>query len=233
MSAENAFCNAAGLKEHEAQQNGIAHRTPNSADGISACGDTLYQHRVDRHADKDQQPLEAHGKQGLDVVLPGGAKLPVGEGRHRDGRKARQHIDLQHTPIGDDENHNAEYLHRQPHHKRLHEQPQQRPDVHSLQRGLQIIQHIRGYIGGALYQPRRIVDHALRHIEYRHNDIECVGENEDRRPGFEHPLEENPSVDVVQVVAVNEHLDQLIGGNESQDQSGDRQYHRFGKLAYE
>ena len=31
----------------------------------------LYQHRIDGNADKNQQPLKAHGKQGLQIVLPG------------------------------------------------------------------------------------------------------------------------------------------------------------------
>ena len=29
------------------------------------------------------------------------------------------------------------------------------------------------------------------------------------------------------------HLDQLIGGNKGEDQPGNRQYHRFGKLPYQ
>ena len=79
MCAEHAAGDGASLKQAEAEQHGIAHAAPYRADGVAACGDALYQHRIDGNTDKDQQPLKAHGKQGLDVVLPGISQLPVGE----------------------------------------------------------------------------------------------------------------------------------------------------------
>ena len=51
-----------GLKEHEAEQNRVAHANPNGLYGISTCSDPLHQHRIDRDAHKDQQTLKAHGK---------------------------------------------------------------------------------------------------------------------------------------------------------------------------
>ena len=37
----------------------------------------------------------------------------------------------------------------------------------------------------------------------------------------------------MQVVLLDNELDQLIGGNKGEDQTGNRQYHRFRKLPYE
>ena len=49
--------------------------------------------------------------------------------------------------------------------------------------------------------------------------------------GFEHPFVDIRHVELVHIVFFQKHLDQLIGGNKGQDHSGNRQYHRFGKLA--
>ena len=73
MSAKDTLGNAPGLKEHEAKQNRVAHSSPNCPDGIAACCDALNEHRVNCNTYKNQQPLKAYGKQGLDVVLPGAA----------------------------------------------------------------------------------------------------------------------------------------------------------------
>ena len=98
---------------------------------------------------------------------------------------------------------------------------------------MSIMEHGGGYIRGALYDPGCVGDHALGDIKDRHHDIKCVGENKDSAGGFEYPLEENPVVQIVQIVLFNNELDQLIGGNKGQNQTGNRQYHRFGKLPYE
>lgn len=75
MSAKDTLGNAPGLKEHEAKQNRVAHSSPNRPNGIAACCDALNEHCVNCNTYEDQQPLKAYGKQGLDVVLPGAAKL--------------------------------------------------------------------------------------------------------------------------------------------------------------
>ena len=85
MSAKDTLGNAPGLKEHEAKQNRVAHSSPNRPNGIAACCDALNEHCVNCNTYKNQQPLKAHGKQGLDVVLPGAAKLPVGKRSNGDG----------------------------------------------------------------------------------------------------------------------------------------------------
>ena len=85
MGAEDAFGDRPGFHQHEAQKHRIADTAPNRADRISACGDPLNEHRIDRHADEDQHTLKAHGKQGAQIILAHRAKFPIGERRHGDG----------------------------------------------------------------------------------------------------------------------------------------------------
>ena len=84
MCAEHAAGDGASFEQAEAEQHGIAHAAPYRADGVAACGDTLYQHRIDGNADENEQPLKSHGKQGLQIVLPGIAQFPVRERGHGD-----------------------------------------------------------------------------------------------------------------------------------------------------
>ncbi|CCL63117.1 hypothetical protein BN182_3590019 [Clostridioides difficile E9] len=53
MCAEYAPGDGACLEQTEAEQNCVAHTAPNGPDGVAARGDTLYQHRIDGHADED------------------------------------------------------------------------------------------------------------------------------------------------------------------------------------
>ena len=54
MGAEDAFGDRPGFHQHEAQKHRIADTAPNRADGVAACGDALYQNRIDGNADEDQ-----------------------------------------------------------------------------------------------------------------------------------------------------------------------------------
>ena len=166
MSAKDTLGNAPGLKEHEAKQNRVAHSSPNRPNGIAACCDALNEHRVNCNTYKNQQPLKAHGKQGLDVVLSGAAKLPVGKRSNGDGGQTGQQIDFQHSAIYQNENDNSHRLHREANERRLQPQPQKWPQVHRLQRGFQFGKHIRRNIGRALNEPACLRDNALRHIEH-------------------------------------------------------------------
>ena len=120
-------------------------------------------------------------------------------------------IDFQHTAIDKDENDDAHDLHRKADEQGLHEQPQQGAQLHGFKRGLQRCQHIRGDVGGALDNASGSGNHALGQIEHGVYYVECVGEDEDGRRRFEYPLEEHPCINVMEVIPVYEHLDQLIG----------------------
>ena len=54
MCAEHAAGDGAGLEQAEAEQHGIAHAAPYRADGVAACGDALYQHRIDGNTDENE-----------------------------------------------------------------------------------------------------------------------------------------------------------------------------------
>ena len=115
----------------------------------------------------------------------------------------------------------------------MQEQAQQRAKLHRFKGHFQIGQHIRRDVGCACDDARRACDHALGHVKDGHDDIERVGQDQDGTSGFEYPFVDIRHVELVHIVLFQYHLDQLIGGNEGQDQSGNRQYHRFGKLPYQ
>ena len=71
----------------------------------------------------------------------------------------------------------------------------------------------------------------LRHVEHTHHDVPGVGDDEHRGEGFENPLEEQECIKIVQVVAVNQHLDQLQAHDEGQNDASDRNHDIFRKAA--
>ena len=160
------------------------------------------------------------------------AKLPVHRSGKRDGGQTGHHVNFNHSPVHNHENHDVQGNHSEFYKDRLHPQPEQGADVHALQGGFQVVQHTRRDGRTASNQPGRFIDHTLRYVEHRHDDVERVGQNQHGNEGFEHPLEEHPCVDVVKVIAVDQHLNQLIAHNEGEHQPGYRQNNRFGKLLY-
>ena len=151
---------------------------------------------------------------------------------HRDGGQAGQQIDFQHPAIDQYKNDNAQRPHGHTDNRGLEPQAEKRPQVHALQGGFQLRHHIRRDVRGALDEPARLGDHGLRHIEHRHNDIKGVGQDENGTSRFEHPFIDIRHIKLVHIVLFQKHLYQLIGGNKGQHQTGNRQDHRFGKLAY-
>ena len=108
----------------------------------------------------------------------------------------------------------------------MQEQAQQRAKFHRFKGHFQIGQHIRRDVGCACDDARRACDHALGHVKDRHDDIERVGQDQDGTSGFEYPFVDIRHVELVHIVLFQYHLDQLIGGNKGQDQSGNRQYEK-------
>ena len=54
MGTKDAPGNRPSLEQAEAEQHGIAHAPPYRADVVVACGDTLYQYRIDGNADENE-----------------------------------------------------------------------------------------------------------------------------------------------------------------------------------
>ena len=63
MRVEYRLGQTACLEQREAKQHRIAHAAPHSGAQITADGDRLHQHRIDRHTDDNEKGLEAEGKQ--------------------------------------------------------------------------------------------------------------------------------------------------------------------------
>ena len=68
----------------------------------------------------------------------------------------------------------------------------------------------------------------LAHIKDGQRDIKGVRQYHHGHEGLEGPLEEHPGIHVVEVVPVNEHLNELIGGDKGKDNPGNRQDNGFG-----
>ncbi|MBM6976549.1 hypothetical protein H9X99_11910 [Intestinimonas butyriciproducens] len=120
----------------------------------------------------------------------------------------------------------------QPHEHALEPQPQQGAHAPVDKLGLQIAYHT-GNVDARIRDddPRRLADHILRHIEHRHNDVPGVGDDQHRAKSFENPLEENPGVEVVEVVLLDDELDQFVAHDEGEDNARDGDDHRLREVA--
>lgn len=63
MGSEKAFGHATGLKEGKAQEDGIAHASPDRAGNVVGRCDCLYQHRINADTHQDQKRLKTKRKQ--------------------------------------------------------------------------------------------------------------------------------------------------------------------------
>ena len=73
----------------------------------------------------------------------------------------------------------------------------------------------------------------MGHIEHSVDNIERIGQHQNGTGRFEYPLEENPVVQIMQIVFLDKELYQLVGCYKGQNKTGNGQYHRFRKLPYE
>lgn len=125
MCAKQGFYQAVGLKQGVAKQDRIAHAAPDGCGYVVAeCGDALHQHRIDAHADHNEEDLEAQGQQRTKVVLPRGAPLPVdhrGKGNRSNGG---HQIHLNHSAVDHQEDADGKNLRTQPYEHALEPQPQ-------------------------------------------------------------------------------------------------------------
>ena len=233
MCAKQGFCQAAGLEQSVAQQNRIAHATPDGRGYVVArCGDALHQHRVDAHADHNEEGLEAQGQQRTKIVLPRGTPLPVDHRGKGNWSNGGDQIHLNHSAVDHQEDADGKNLRTQPHEHALEPQPQQSAHAPVGKLGLQIAHHT-GNVDARVRDddPRRLADHILRHIEYRHDDVPGIRDNQHRAEGLENPLEENPGIEVVEVVLLDDELDQLVAHDEGENNACDGDDHRLREVA--
>ena len=143
---------------------------------------------------------------------------------HGDRRKRGHQVDFQHSAVHDNENADAQRPHGDAHEQALEPQPEQRADVHLHEAALQIGDDAADVDGGiADDNAGCAVYHALRYVEYAHDDIPGIGDDENGGSRLENPLEEHPCVEIVEVVFIGDELDQLQSCDESENQPGNRQ----------
>ena len=225
MRSENGFCHGTGLEQAETEQNGIAHNAPNGVDGIPGNRYRLYQYRINRHADEDEKALKAQCKQAFQVVLPHVALLVVAESRHRDGRKAYHAIDLNHTPVDDNKDHDAQDPHGDADEEGLQKQSEQGANVHLHQTGLQ---HGKPNVVDPCISGNDaagIGHYLLGDVEHRHHNIEGVGDEPDGHRRFENPAHDKGRLKLRHIVVLSDHLDQLITGDKGQDDACNGQHY--------
>ena len=225
MRAQHTFRDRAGLEQAEAEQNGVAHNAPNGVDGIPGNRYRLYQHRINRHADEDEKTLKTQRKQAFQVVLPHVALLVVAEGCHGDGRKTHHAIDLNHSSVDDDENHDGQDAHGDADEETLQEKPEQGTNVHLHQAGLQHGQTNVVDTGVSGDDAAGIGHYLLGDVEHRHHNIEGVGDKPHRHRRFEDPAHDEGRLELCHVVVLGDHLNQLITSDEGQDDACNRQHH--------
>lgn len=225
VAVEQALGKRTGLKKCEAQKHRIAHTAPDGRGDIRIHDHVLYKHGVDGNTDDNEEALKAEGKQASEVVLSHLTPFPVHCRRHGDRGDGGHKIDFYHAPVHDDEDADVQRVHGESYNGGLQPQAEQRPDLHFIEPCFQIRKaacQIKADI--ADHNAGSIVDHALRHIEYAHNDIPGVADNEYRTGRFEHPLEDEPGIDFsVHVVFVRNDLNQLHGHYDGEDHTGDGQ----------
>ena len=101
---KHALGKTAGLKQREAQKDRITDTSPYGARYIACNRNVLNQRRIDRNANHDQEGLEPQCKQAAQIVLTHLPPFTVHHACHRDRSDRRDHIDLIHAPVDNNEN---------------------------------------------------------------------------------------------------------------------------------
>lgn len=122
MGAEKGFRETSGFEQCETQKDRVAHAAPNGPGDIAACGNTLYQDRINTHAHHDKERLESQGEQGFQVVLPGGAPVTVGHGGKGDRPYGGGQVHFDHAAVNDQHDTGGKGVHSKPHKKGLEPQ---------------------------------------------------------------------------------------------------------------
>ena len=130
----------------------------------------------------------------------------------RDRGKRCIEINLYHAPIDNDSYHHRHNFHAEADKEGFKSQHHQFTDLHGCHRRL----HLHGQrtnINGSL-----AVDDC---------NCERIADQIDCDPCLDKILEEHPCIYIMQVVSLGQHRDQLIAEYQSDDDSGNRNYHRL------
>ena len=181
MRSEDRFRHGAGLEQAETEQDGVAHDAPNGVDGIPGNRHALDQHRINCYADEDEKALKTQCKQAFQVVLPHVRLLMVAEGRHGDGCKAYHAIDLNHAPVDDHKNDDAQDPHGDADKEGLQKQSEQGAYIHLHQAGFQHRQANVVDTGVSGNDAAGIGHNFLRKVKDCHHNIKSIAPRHGRR----------------------------------------------------
>lgn len=225
MRPEYTLAETSGFEQREAEQNRIPHTRPYRRADIVAHDNVLNENGVNRHTHDNKKALESKGKQRAEVILSHAAPLAVSHRRHRNGSNRGDEVNLDHSPVGDDENADGERPHRYADNLRLQPQTEQSAVVHLHEPRFKVCKVIyKVYRGVRHDDTRRVPDHVLCNIENPHDYRPCVCHDENCGRRFEYPFEEHPCVNVVHVVFVRDKLYQLQRHYKSEDTARDGEY---------
>ncbi len=153
--------------------------------------------------------------------------MPAHRLRMTSGASGRA-INFNHSPVGHKENADGKNVHGQAHDKGLEPQAQKPAHAHSLQLALQVrYQGVK--VNGCLpdNDACALIDDALGGVEYAHDDVPCIADDQNCKSRFENPAEEHGAVKVVHIVLFHDHFNQFIAHDKGEDGPGNGDDHRF------
>ena len=217
MCVQNAFGNRTGLEQGETEQNRVADNTPDGRDGVVCDGHRLNENGIDAHTDQDEEALKTQGKEAAQIVLAHLTLLMAAEGGERNWGQTDRHINLDHTSINDDKNHDGQDAQGDADEEGLQKQSKQRPHIHLHQAGFQVRQSGLIDCRVSCDDAAGFSDDSLRQIKNTHDNIKGVGDQVDGAAGLDDPFGNQGRLKAGQVVVLGDHLHQLIAGHQGQE----------------
>ena len=218
MRMKNASRKRPGLKQRKAKQHRISEHVPERRHDVTGKCNRLDQDSVDGDTNHDEKSLESQGKQGPEIILSDHALFVAPEGCKRNRRHADHEIDFNHPPVHDDKDDDGQEIEQELYNQALQEYTEQDADILCFQRALHRSKGRSINRCSALYQTAGLTDDIACYVEDCQRDLKGIRDQHHRNKGLEHPLEEDPGLKICQVIVSSDKLDQLVTGNERQDQ---------------
>ena len=231
MTVEDLAGQASCLEQRVAEQYRVCPDAKKRCMKITCDMNRGDKHAVNTHAHHHEEGLEGKGEESPQVIGSDLSPFPVGQGGKGDRRDRNIQIYLDHAPVAGHCDHDGHELHAETHDQALKGQYDEGAQLHVHHRCLRLgnqRRHINGSV--AAEHTRGCVYHVLPDIKHRHCHVECVAEQVDRDPHLEDIFEKHPRINVMHVVFLGQHGDQLIAHDEGDDHPCDRQNHRVGQV---
>ena len=132
-------------------------------------------------------------------------------------------INLDHTSINNNKNHDGQNLHSDADEEGLQKQAEQRSYIHLHEAGFQAGQAHLIDGGVACYDAAGFSNNFLRQVKDCHRDVEGIGNQVDGAAGLDDPLGNQGRFKTGEIVVLGDHLHQLITGHQGQENARNRQ----------